>query len=615
MSRRFLVGSFTVALAALAGCDDGPQPAACPAGRTLASDGRCVIDRDGATDSGGGRPERDTGVPPDTTTGEDVEGPVSCEPGARSCAGEASARVCNADGTSYRLEVCLGGSTCVDGACVGGDTTCTPGRTRCDGETLLRCNDAREEEFVQECQFGCSAGACADPCAGDGKNYLGCTFYAVDLDNIGDNGGISGADNAQFAVTVSNGTATDAEVTITGGSLGGALSRTVRAGALETFNLPPANIDGSGLFDLAYRIETSSPVTVHQFNPLNNDGVFSNDASLLLPATSVGSEYVAIGWGSSGAALQAFVTVVASSPGLTRVTVTSPVATAGGSGTPPLTPGVATNFDLAQGQVLAFATPEGTAADLSGMRIVASQPVAVFSGHECANVPQGVPYCDHLEQQLLPVEAWGREFVGAKFQPRGREPDVWKIVATRDGTTLQTDPLIPGVGGRTIGTGEVVQFETTEDFILFASQPVSLAQFMVGSSYPGAEGGCDPSALTPREFGCAIPRDCGGSGVGDPAFVLAVPSAQFRSDYLVLTPAQYRDNFLTMTAPPGTTIFVDDVEVTAPRTRVSTWDIIRVPSAAGIHRIVATAPIGLSAYGYDCDVSYAYPGGLNLDAL
>ena len=34
--------------------------------------------------------------------------------------------------------------------------------------------------------------------------------------------------------------------------------------------------------------------------------------------------------------------------------------------------------------------------------------------------------------------------------------------------------------------------------------------------------------------------------------------------------------------------------------------------AAASHTITGTAPFALLVYGYDCDVSYAYPGGLNL---
>jgi hypothetical protein len=35
----------------------------------------------------------------------------------------------------------------------------------------------------------------------------------------------------------------------------------------------------------------------------------------------------------------------------------------------------------------------------------------------------------------------------------------------------------------------------------------------------------------------------------------------------------------------------------------------------GVHTLTASAPISITAYGYDCDVSYAYPGGLDLEPL
>ena len=41
--------------------------------------------------------------------------------------------------------------------------------------------------------------------------------------------------------------------------------------------------------------------------------------------------------------------------------------------------------------------------------------------NNCANVPVGVPYCDHLVEQLTPVDTWGRRFVDdAAGHPHGR---------------------------------------------------------------------------------------------------------------------------------------------------------------------------------------------------
>lgn len=49
-----------------------------------------------------------------------------------------------------------------------------------------------------------------------------------------------------------------------------------------------------------------------------------------------------------------------------------------------------------------------SAADLSGTRVVAQRPVAVFSGHTCVG---RLSRCDHVVEQLHPMTQWGRAFL------------------------------------------------------------------------------------------------------------------------------------------------------------------------------------------------------------
>jgi hypothetical protein len=45
------------------------------------------------------------------------------------------------------------------------------------------------------------------------------------------------------------------------------------------------------------------------------------------------------------------------------------------------------------------------------------------------------------------------------------------------------------------------------------------------------------------------------------------------------------------------------------------WATAIVPVTDGFHKLEADVPFGIVSYGYDCRVSYAYPGGLNLEEI
>jgi hypothetical protein len=323
-------------------------------------------------------------------------------------------------------------------------------------------------------------------------------------------------------------------------------------------------------------------------------GVYSNDASLLLPKVALGTRYRAACWpqGTYPELLGAadYVTVVATASD-TTVTVTPTADVRAGLSVPATTAGTPLTVTLDAGEVLQLEGDNAASgvSDLTGSLIEASAPVVVFSGNECAEIPADFDACDHIEEQLLPVDAWGTRYVAVKFSPRGSETDVYRVIADTAGTTVETDPALDGLPA-TLEAGQYLEFDTDQDFVLTASAPVAMVQYMTGSTWGEAD-------------------------VGDPAMVVLVPEAQYLTEYMFLTPSGYEADYANIVARAGTEVSIDEQPLAASLwTELSSEDFMlaRVRLEPGIHHLTADREVGLVAYGYDQEVSYAYPGGASL---
>ena len=111
----------------------------------------------------------------------------------------------------------------------------------------------------------------------------------------------------------------------------------------------------------------------------------------------------------------------------------------------------------------------------------------------------------------------------------------------------------------------------------------------------------------------------GAECVGDPAMMLIPPHEQFRKEYLFLTPGSYVSNFATIVMKNGESPVINGATVTDIHEIEGTdfsYAIINLGSAFANHTLTCEKnPCGLFVYGWEMDVSYAYPGGLNFEKL
>lgn len=194
--------------------------------------------------------------------------------------------------------------------------------------------------------------------------------------------------------------------------------------------------------------------------------------------------------------------------------------------------------------VVSLLQNEAGQGNLSGTRIAADKPVAVFSGNVASfePTPQNGCCADHLEHQMLPLSAWGDAYaVVAAVRVR--------ITGSFDGTTLLYSPAPPPGAPAVIDAYQTVAFTANASFIVSGDPPFAVTEFLLSNEVVTV----DP---TPEDDSDNL------TFVGDPAMILVPPLAQYQGDYVFLTPAEYETNYVTIIRPAGAAVTLDGADVT-----------------------------------------------------
>jgi len=465
------------------------------------------------------------------------------------------------------------------------------------------------------------------------RTSLGCEFFAADLDNW------TMADSEVFAIVVANPhDDQSAEVIVTHGIEGPIFDETLAPGELRTIEAACGNseclvdqqeIEEQGIAAGAgFRVTSDVPIQTYQWNPYYSD-LYSTDASLLIPVSSLDGTYIVAAWnwgpGSTWPYLRSQVTVIATEDD-TQVTFVPSADVAASGGIGPFTAGAeseAIALDAHDVLSIEAGTPD---ADLTGTVVQADKPIAVFGGHACGNVPStDYEACDHLEEQMIPLAAWGSSAVLARPSPRppctaAEDPVLYRIIAGADDMTVTFDPPPVAVGGSHsfASRGEVLEFLGALDFYVEGTlddppdpeepeAPLLAYQLMTGTGHAP----------------CA-------DGLGDPMMLLSAPAGQYLDTYVFSTDTivDFDYDEIIITRPAGTEVTLDCAGVLGDEvfTPVGTsgFEVGRFyiddPDSTsgcedGTHLLTAMDNVGLAVVGVSGAVSYGYLGGVGIQNL
>lgn len=588
-----------------------------------------------------------------------------CEPDGR-------IQWCNRRGSAYKApESCPIGKFCkawLPQGCGDDNLICEPNGTACDEEDaqiILQCNDTGTGwlNTTIDCPAGetgarCHEGQCLDLCdlAKLTASHVACEYWPVVLPNPQLNNVYKSGNESEYAVVIANNNeeyAAHVDIEYFGGEFTRSLS--VAPGLDAIVKLPYYEVENTVKTKKAFRLTSTVPVSVYQFNPISSyfGGIeaYTADASLLLPTDALGTDYMVLNYGSFGMLdggnenLDAFYTIVATvddtvvdivSTADTRALVSAEDGDADSDedgdvmNIEAMAPGGTMQVSLNRGEVLQIVSDTTQididtcyygdqgygyvyclGPDTTGTRISAGEPVAVYAGNECQFVPHYRWACDHLEQQLFPTDRWSTRHIGAWLQsPLPTQPNVYKIVALEDDTIITTSPNVNSagtsdfrsLGGRDctgmLAQGESCLIETQDNFLLTSNpgHPILMGQFLVGQNYNGL---------------------LDGNTIGDPAFTLVPAVKQFRKEYIFYVPETYDTDWITLISTSDLIeITLDgeplDLEFTSIGSGEHRAFKLNMSISDGTHKIIADMPFGLLVYGYDGYVSYAYPAGLDL---
>lgn len=454
-------------------------------------------------------------------------------------------------------------------------------------------------------------------------SYVGCDYWPTITPN-GPN-----SKSFHFAAVVANTGMTDATVTVTGPNSVD-IKETVPPGGLATIKLPwvpelkgpdmagwsVTRPKGALVPNGAYHLVSTSPIIVYQFNALEFQAggsySYSNDASLLLPSTAMRNTYRVTGihgWKLNGSDPISPVLSITATQDNTQVKLklapTAPIEAAGSIAA--AAGGSTVTFTLAKaGDVASIVGQGDRQTDFSGSIVQSSAPVQVISSVPCMYLPDDVAAADHVEETVMPAEAFGKKYVVAP--PTGAGPEkgeqVVRLFGNQDGTKLTYSPQKPSGCPDTLNAGQAADCGIVKDaFVVEGDKEFAVQSYLLGSQYYPSQAGLTSAHL------------------GDPSATNHPAVEQYRKNYIFLAPTDYPVLWADVVAPQGTTVRLDGADVTATAEAVgnSGYGVYRLDlkksGKDGVHSLSATQPVAVQVIGYGTNTTFQYPAGLNLSII
>jgi hypothetical protein len=532
-----------------------------------------------------------------------------------------------------------------DGGNEGPVFICDPGETQCaeDNEFVLETcaptglkwdqSDCAVHQACNPC-FGDSADDCVAACVGPCEQLAnqpsseGCSFYATSMYQAGQ----TTPEPPDDAIVVGN---PDSELSAIvqlywvpeGSNIEEPVDDPVELmpGDSHVFRLPAELTEYSEITSryrsgVVHHVVSDLPIVAYLHSPY--EGTSTNGSSLLLPEHVMTGNYVIYG-GAAYTAPSYFSLIALENQTTVRWRPT--VNTAGDELPLPFVLGgeegeqLLNRFDNIRIDTSAKDGQPGCVQDLSGTVIEADKPVWVVSAVRGARIPYCHPtmaiagcttqinsQCssgsDFLQEQNLPLEYWGRKYVGAHSPVRGTEDHYWRIYAGDDDVTITVTPPQPGTPINLAERGQMHELVVPNgtNLLFEGDGPFMPVQLVAGHWVANY--------------------------IGSPAMVQMVPTAQFLDNYVFVTGFAYDYDYVQVIREAGSAdvMLDDDVVVTGWET-IAGWEVANVQIDEGAHKITSAEFFGIVQYGYTAvdpldlftypSSGYAYPGGMKAEVI
>lgn len=237
----------------------------------------------------------------------------------------------------------------------------------------------------------------------------------------------------------------------------------------------------------------------------------------------------------------------------------------------------------------------GSDLDLTGTVVTSTKPIGVIGASVCPFIPAD-PYCDHINEMLLPVSRWGRAYHTLPFAERRVGGDSFLLIASKDGQVIYRNGNLYA----TIDKFEIYfRPDIDEPSEWTSAAPFMLVQYINSSRYGSSN-----------------------QNQGDPAMLQVNPAEFAKTNLIIQTPSIVPGsnqnpftNYINILFPKAALASLrydgsplpQDTTVKQFSILGSAWGGIRIRRASiGAHTISCDSPITACAYGYAREDSYAW---------